>query len=81
MEQHAGHIVVMASASVDFPSFRIVHSPQFNLSVVGSRDYKGQSWMETRPVDAAIMTFENVFDNGVGLTEKIGRAGVFQVLF
>lgn len=81
VEQDARDVVVMSAACVDLPGFGIVHSPQLDLAVVRSGDYQRESGVEARPVYSAIVAFENVLDDSVGLTEEIRRAGILQVVF
>lgn len=71
MEDHAGHIVVMATECIHFPCFVLIHAPQFNQTIVCTGHNQRQRWMETGPVHTTIVAFEDVFDNGIGHTEQI----------
>jgi len=36
MEQHAGHVVVVAAAGVHLPGLVLVHSPQLHQAIIGT---------------------------------------------
>lgn len=61
MEKSTRDVVEMSSAGIDFPGFRVAHTPEFDLSVVTSRNDKGKSRVEGSVVDTAIVSLENVF--------------------
>lgn len=79
MEKRRGHIVEMTSASVNFPSPRLAHSPKFYLTVVTGRDDQWPCRMENGPVDTTIMALKHVFDGGEVVQFKSSRRGAGRV--
>ena len=43
-------------------TFGIIHTPQFNLTIISSRYNQRHLGMEGGPVDAAIVTLEHMLD-------------------
>lgn len=60
VEQSSGNIVEVSSTRVDFPSFGLTHSPDFDLPVVRSRNDERERVVEHRVVDPAVVTFQYV---------------------
>ncbi len=58
----------------------VVHAPQLDLSVVSSGDDERHAWVKTGPVDAAVVSFQHVFDHAVGLAKQVGRTGILQMV-
>jgi len=58
----------------------IVHPEHFDKSIIGPRHNERQSGVETGPVDASVVAFQDVLHNGVGLPEQVRGVGVPQVL-
>lgn len=71
MEHNAGHVVVMPTARVNFPCFVLVHTPQFNLSIIGTGYDKRQRRVEASPVNAAVVTLEHVLYDSIGSAKQI----------
>eukprot|EP00162_Nutomonas_longa_P014261 comp21894_c0_seq1/m.49668 comp21894_c0_seq1/g.49668 ORF comp21894_c0_seq1/g.49668 comp21894_c0_seq1/m.49668 type:complete len:1021 (+) comp21894_c0_seq1:778-3840(+) len=65
VEDGARDIVDMAAQTVDFPCLGLVHAPELDLAVVGSRDDQREGVVERCPVDAAVVALEHVLDDGV----------------
>ena len=58
----------------------VVHAPQLDLSIVGAGNDERHRRVKRRPVGASIVTFQNVFDDTVGLAEEVGAAWAFHVV-
>ena len=52
----------------------LVHSPQLDLSVVGSGHDQGHGGVEGGPVDSAIVALQDVLDHGVRVAKQFGRS-------
>lgn len=76
MEQSDGNIVKVTSAGIDLPRLGFGHPPKLDLTIVTARDDERESRVEGRPVDSAVVAFEDVFDHGVGVAEEVGLARV-----
>lgn len=77
------HVVEVTSAGVNFPRLGLAHTPQFDLTIITTRDNQGQGGMECGPVDSAVVTLEDVLDDGVSVAKQIGlvRVGALNLLF
>ncbi|KAF9408069.1 hypothetical protein HW555_012131 [Spodoptera exigua] len=82
VEEHAGDIVVVATARVHLPSLRlvrcsaqwylsIVHPPEFDLSVVSGRYYERQAWVEGGPVHSSVVALQDMFDDSISLQYQL----------
>ena len=62
-------------------AFRLtVHAPQLHLSVVCAARHDRDGVVERHPVDAAVVSFQHVLDDGVRLTEQLRAARSLQVV-
>ena len=59
MEGTAAYIVVVASARIDFPRLRLIHSPHFNQPIISCSHYQRHCWMEASPIDATIVALKD----------------------
>mmetsp|Transcript_14693 Transcript_14693/g.43528 ORF Transcript_14693/g.43528 Transcript_14693/m.43528 type:complete len:467 (-) Transcript_14693:330-1730(-) len=71
MKDHARHIVGVAPERVHFPRLGFVHSPEFDLTVVGSRHDQRKSGMEGSPVHSSVVALQDVLDQSVCRTEEV----------
>lgn len=71
VEQNGRDIVVVTTTRINFPGFAFVVTPQFDKSIIGSRDNQWRGGMKRDPVDTAIMTLKNVLYNDIRLPEQI----------
>lgn len=62
-------------------STHTIHSPQFDLAVVGSGYQEGQGWVEGHPVNSPVMALKYVLHCGVGSAKqfRLLRRGDFLV--
>ena len=58
----------------------VAHSPKFDLPVVSTGNDERHRRVERGPVGAAVVAFEDVLDDAVGLTKQVGRARTFHVV-
>ena len=63
MEKTARYVVGVAAQRVYFPCLRFAHSPQLDLSIVGSTGQQGERGVECRPINTAVVALEDIFDN------------------
>lgn len=66
----------MTSAGVHLPRLGLAHPPQLDLPIVTARHDERQSRVEGRPVDSAVVPFEDVLDDRVLVAKEVGLAGV-----
>lgn len=57
-----------------------VHAPQLDLSVISTRNNERLSWVETSPVNSAIVSFENELDEDVSVAKQLILKSLTSVL-
>ena len=73
MKCDTGDIVVMSSTGVHFPSFVLVHSPQLHQSIICCSDDQRQGGMKCCPIHSSIVSFQDMFDDGISLEKDKER--------
>ena len=75
MENCVGNIVEMTPARVNFPGFRLAHSPELDLPIIRGGYDQGESGVEHGIVDSAVMTLKNILHSreSVESVESTGR--------
>ena len=71
VEHHAGDVVDVPAQRVHLPRFGVVHAPQLHLAIVRARDDERQGRVERRPVDAAVVSLEDVLHHRVAAAEQV----------
>ena len=61
----------MPAQRVDLPRLGLIHPPQLDLPVVRARDNQRQRVVEGRPIDAAVVSLEDILDGGVVAAKEI----------
>jgi hypothetical protein len=49
---------------------RFIHSPQLHLAIISSRHNKWEGWVEGSPIDASLVTFEDIFHQSIVPTKQ-----------
>ena len=68
-----------ATEATEATNLAVIHPPQLDLPVVRAGHDQRHGRVERSPVGAAVVAFEDVLHDAVGLTEKVGGARAFVV--
>jgi hypothetical protein len=65
MEEAGRDVAKVSTAGACIPGTRFAHAPEFDEVVVTARDDERKCRMERSPVDATVVSFEDIFDDDV----------------